>query len=641
MQPRVRYGGDAITVGGQVRALAFAPGTTRLVALGNEQTLRVWDFPEKKPALSMAHPGLGSSTALGFTDKDTAIVHLGEGFARVHLAVPGGRVEPLAAAPRDPMTNIEGVRIAPGGRFAVIVKTGANYVGTQSIARVELGAGAPVTTALHPLPTRESLASLGLRDAKKPGNVHARFNAASIRSDGSVVAIGALLHAQTRVWVLFRWGADGAPEPILRLESEEVRRAYAANNHNFYANSLHLDAGHRNAVTVQGQVTRFSLEDTRTVQSMIVSGDELQGDTHVDSGSFVDGSRRFVAASRAGIGLWDTDTGELLKARRFDEPCFVLAAAASDDGTLFAGADNRGIVLHHLPDLTPAHSPSGHRNPPHILALCPRGRHVASSDGSSLKVWHLASGELAWDLPLRVFASIVFSPDGERLFADGYFLEAATGAKLAEPGISDGTAHAWSPEDGRLVHIGYAQGDVSGSVVHFYEGPEMTRVGDVVEEHLRCMPVLSANGKRAILSSETVVYAYDMEARRRLWRIEVDVVVSALSPDGTFVAMTLIGNRDVLIVDMAKAEVRWVLPTGRTSLLETLAFGAGDRIAIPLDDKGGILVLTIDRADPASARSHLELTGGHSANVCGLTFGKDGTDLVSAAEDGSVCLWKL
>ena len=107
-----------------------------------------------------------------------------------------------------------------------------------------------------------------------------------------------------------------------------------------------------------------------------------------------------------------------------------------------------------------------------------------------------------------------------------------------------------------------------------------------------------------------------------------------------FAAATVIANDDVLLVDMATAE-DITLPSGRSGLVQTIAFGAGDRIAIPADDEGNIVVLSFERAKPKQPVTRLELKGGHAAKVCGLTFGKDGSDLVSAAEDGSVCLWKL
>ena len=632
----MRYGGDAITVGGQARALAFVPGTSRLVALGNEHTLRVWDLPEKKPLLDLRHAGLGAHQGLGFADKDTAVLHLGLGFARVRLS-DGGRVEQIPAAPRPAGSRIEGVAIAPGGRFAITVETGADYVGTQHLTRFTLD-GSAVATSLDWRPPSETLERLGIGDARGP-NLHANFNASAIRENGSVVAIGALVHQHSRVWVLWRWNEHAVLQPVLRLP-EESRRAFAANTHIHFVGSLHLYPSDRHAVICRGQMSVLDLTTAETVHTFEITGDELAGDTHVDAGALCDNGQHFAAATRSGVGLWDVASGDLKKARRFDEGVFVLAAAASDTAAMFACADDRGLVLQNLPDLTPAHSASGHRNPARVLALCPRGRHLASSDGSSLKMWHLASGELAWDSRHRAWASMVFSPDGERLFADGHLIEAATGTTLGTPGGSDGTAHAWSGEDGRLVHVGYREGETSGSVVHFYDGPEMSPTGETPEEYLRCVPTISANGKRAILASETVMYAFDMETRRRVWRREVDVAVSALSPDGAFVALTAIATDDVLLVDMETAE-DITLPSGRGGLVQTIAFGAGDRIAIPADDHGNIAVLGFDRANPKRPVTRLELKRGHAAKVCGLAFGKDGTDLVSAAEDGSVCLWRL
>lgn len=74
--------------------------------------------------------------------------------------------------------------------------------------------------------------------------------------------------------------------------------------------------------------------------------------------------------------------------------------------------------------------------------------------------------------------------------------------------------------------------------------------------------------------------------------------------------------------------------------MHTIAFGAGDRVAIPGETPGSVIVLTFDRPKPQRPPLRRELQG-HTAPVSGLAFGKDETELLSGAEDGAVCLWRL
>src|SRR5690348_653158 len=119
MELRMRYGGDAITVGGQARALAFAPGTPhRMVALGNMHTLRVWDLPNTTPVRTIERQGLGSYTALAFPDRDTAILHVGHAWARVNLVT--GVIDAIPGAPRA--DHMEAGLLSPSGKWGLVLR---------------------------------------------------------------------------------------------------------------------------------------------------------------------------------------------------------------------------------------------------------------------------------------------------------------------------------------------------------------------------------------------------------------------------------------------------------------------------------------------------------------------------------------
>ena len=60
-----------MAIGGQGRAIAFAPDAPRIAAIGNLNTLRVWDVPSPAPVVTVEQQGIGVHAALCFEDRDT------------------------------------------------------------------------------------------------------------------------------------------------------------------------------------------------------------------------------------------------------------------------------------------------------------------------------------------------------------------------------------------------------------------------------------------------------------------------------------------------------------------------------------------------------------------------------------------
>ncbi len=163
------------------------------------------------------------------------------------------------------------------------------------------------------------------------------------------------------------------------------------------------------------------------------------------------------------VRLWNTSTGELVRTIAQDQS--VASVAFSPDGALLAFGtptislcdSQTGQVIRRL---------AGHRRLVESLAFNFDGTQLLSGSADSVRVWDTQSGEVirhfaaevtgvATGIPIGNLASAVFSPDGEKIAAEGFrrlrWWQVGTGQELKKLQRS-GTARGvrFSP-DGRSL----------------------------------------------------------------------------------------------------------------------------------------------------------------------------------------------
>jgi dipeptidyl aminopeptidase/acylaminoacyl peptidase len=145
-----------------------------------------------------------------------------------------------------------------------------------------------------------------------------------------------------------------------------------------------------------------------------------------------------VSDAEAGVFLWDSATGKLL--RQWHLPQRWLArSAVGAGGKVLATADEAGrVALWDVPTGKKLHVLKGTAGT--SLALSPDGKSVVAGLGSGeLGVWDVATGKQRGRLPRSAWSRglpLTFSPDGKRIAA-------------ARP---DGTVGVWDAEGGRELH---------------------------------------------------------------------------------------------------------------------------------------------------------------------------------------------
>jgi WD40 repeat protein len=244
------------------------------------------------------------------------------------------------------------------------------------------------------------------------------------------------------------------------------------------------------------------------------------------------------------------------------------------------------------------------------VALSPGGGTVAFSNGSTAKLWNLASGQEGASLRGHTAAigSLAFSPDGRTL---------ATGA-------NDGTVILWDVPTGRQT--------------------DRKRYGYVVSRI-----AFSPNGKALVVAGESaLVQVWDTTSGAGPLALQVPeywdwVVALTFSPDGRTLA---VGNCKGMIklYDTATWKLRISL-RGHMDEVHALAFfpngqtlvsGASDRTLKLWDVETGQERMTL--IQPLGRQAFPR--GDVRNRINGVAVSPDGNTLASASADGVVKLWR-
>ena len=389
-------------------------------------------------------------------------------------------------------------------------------------------------------------------------------------------------------------------------------------------------------------------------------------------GTFSPDSKQFIAFHRVWNGrttgvLWDTATGGLK--RRFEGP-----GQASLKGAVFSGHElvtRGGQQVWDLADPVPMQVLGDHDFLLSDLDYDPTGERLfVSSYSGRVYVYDSATGKLISDLP-RVDDATVEQPRRGaytmRVLGSKNQLVSRTGEELHVRSLSDGEAV-------RRLPLG------AGSYRDLRHGDERyghTLVGRMAVDPTGTLAYVGVPDAAGV----TQIVVWDLDAGRKVtsWpaREQADLVLDlAVSPDGKRLAVAMVNDNTISVWNLAEQRVERRL-VGHGAQVTGVAFSPdGTRLASSSKDS------TVRLWDPASgaalatlghqgAHTHalafhpagqllatgdmngvtriwdlrfysspLRLTYGSVDMIRQLRFSPDGRQLVSAAHDGKLCIWR-
>jgi hypothetical protein len=321
----------------------------------------------------------------------------------------------------------------------------------------------------------------------------------------------------------------------------------------------------------------------------------------------------------------------------------VLAADATEKLLALAVDENIVVVdartLRPPRALRPRMRPRGLGERVEALAIDPPpGRGVIyAGDARQLCAFDLETGKVRWRRPISAYAGAALAPNGKSLFAGGTTTDCATGRGPEREGY--GTPAAVWCDDGRLVRVDHADIGERRSVfeLRIAVGLKGTVRKRIRFPSLRCIPELSADGRRALVNDEFQVWGVDLDRGAILWKKKLrGVMARAVSPDGARCVLT---GWNLLCLDMRTGKELFdiVLPDRQ---LTTVAWSPdGERIAVGCRD-GSIVHFRTGDLTPKRGRKveppPETAADRHAVEVSTLAFSRDGRWLASGANDGSV-----
>lgn len=267
-----------------------------------------------------------------------------------------------------------------------------------------------------------------------------------------------------------------------------------------------------------------------------------------------------------------------------------------------------------------------------------------SADGAII-IWDADSSKALTQLEAHnsSITSLAYSPDG---------LQLASGA-------ADGTVVLWDTTTHNLVHTLRSH---STSVTHLAFAPALTSdaprliscadaVGHIWDAHSGAL-VASLEGHTAPISSmlvvgDRVVTGSD-DGSCRVWDIDTGVELAAVNCDvGPVSSMALSADGTQVICGAARGAVTFELKDGKIvhrlgggadtelSAVRSVACGSLGTYAATGSANGSVVLW--DMASGSFVGEYM----GHEGAVKSVVFSKDGKDLYSSSQDGSIRVWSV
>lgn len=567
-----------------VLAMAFEPGGKRLVSIGDDDVVRIWEtgsrrkvrefFVSGKPSTVAIHPQ-GLQAAFGDEQGGVRLWDLQSGKEVRRIAAHSGHiVQGLAFSP-------DGRRLASGARDEkqILIWDAATGAKLREVeAETSIGFSLGLSFGLS-----------GDRLAAAFGTKVQVWNLAEGKdytlSLDSLASGDSLAFSPTGQW--------------LATAGDSLRLWDAATGL-----ELHLLPGHGQAI----YGLAFSPDGRR-----------------IASASFDDTMR-----------LWDRQTGREL--RTYAHEASVLAVAFNKDGTRLASGDWNGNVLIWNPE-RPESEPVGHFAASGIvqsLAFHPNQAQVAVATDRNVGVWSTETLQPLWGPLPGATEAAVFEPGGKLLVTAGgseiVIREADSGMEIRRITVSGSNlANVSVSPDGRLIAAPTKEGEIK--LYRLESGEEVATLRPGRSEIQ--FAVFSPDSQRLFTAGYGESRLFDVRTRREILNFRSFLSfpqwlsAGAFSPDGNAVAL---GNNDGSIeLWQVERSVEMAMLRGQSEPVLNLAFDSSSRRLAAAASDGTVRIW-----DPATRHEIAVLRGASQA----VDFTSAG-ELVTGDRQGAVHVWDL
>ena len=454
--------------------------------------------------------------------------------------------------------------------------------------------------------------------------------------------------------------------------------------------------GHRNWVedavfSPDGtKIMTISLDSTARVYNT-ATGDliyTLVGhEDRVVSASFSADGRRIMTASNSIVRLWDVASGSLVK--RLSAGCKLInhAIIHPDCQRIIISGASPYVRVYDLSTGKEIALFSGHSSWINSMSISPNGSKLLTSDGATIRIWDLNTGELLVNFECRIFCSFydwshtskaTFSPDGEIILTasdenSAHLWDASTGrlintlnghldelmgAAFSSNGdriltySRDNTARVWSAESGVLLNTLTANGTIYSGIFIASDSRLITTSEDgalriwssangLLLQELKGSAkwvhvcTFSPNGKFLATAS------YD-EPFTRLWNIQTGCFTQKydtksrhvdridFSENGDYL-VTASRNKSARIFEVASGKETQVLTDDNDGVV-SVAFSPDRNCVLTCLDSSAVMW------DIKTGRKKFHLSG-HRAKVNSAVFNLNGDKIVTSSEDDTAILW--